>query len=212
MKRLVDCTLSLFLAALMVLCTSGCEAEADAAAGALRPALESYAAWEGDGADDGKALAEPDYGDSATLDILEAYGVDTDALHRHCFARYSFEIGDAHVNDEQNEAQVKVSITNVSLAAAADAAASDYASYAESEEAQQAYADNGHKALLQHLFELLYKHLDEDELVTTEVELTVKKGDDDSWSFSPEGDEAFFAALYGGSNVVGGLATVLGQG
>lgn len=211
MKRLAGRILSVSLAALMALCACGCASEADAAADALRPVLESYSVGEGDKAEGQEAPAVPDYGDSATLAILEAYGVDADELHRHCFARYSFEIGDVCVDDEKNEARVKVSITNVSLANAARGAASDYAVYAESEEAQQAYADNGHKALLQHLFELLYRHLDDDDLVTTEVDLSLSKSDDGSWSFSPGGNEEFFSALYGGSNVVGGLSSALGQ-
>ncbi len=198
---------NLILAFVLVFGLSACKSEADKAAEALRPTLESYTAQEDDDKKD--EVPDPDYGDSETASVLEAYGLDVARLRELCFARYSYEIGDVTVSDDGNSAAVAVTISNVSLAAAANNAASDYAEYQNSDEAQAAYAENGHKALLNHLFELLFSHLQNDEAVTTEVTLQLSKNEDGEWTFEKSNNAAFYNALYGGSNVLGGLAAAL---
>lgn len=207
MKRCFTAVCSLFLAAVLSFGLCACKSDADKVTEALRPTLESYIERDEDDKDD--EAPEPDYGDSETASVLEAYGLDVDKLHELCFARYSFEIGDVSVADDGNSASVSVSVTNVSLATAAVNAAADYDAYQSSEEAQSAYAENGHKALLQHLFDLLYAHLQSDGTVTTEVTLSLAKNEDGEWTFDKSNNAAFYNALYGGSNVLGGLATAL---
>ena len=51
----------------------------------------------------------------------------------------------------------------------------------------------------------------EDDLVTNSAVVTLTKGDDGAWVFDPAGNEAYFYALYGGSNVIGGLAESMGE-
>ncbi|WP_322153195.1 hypothetical protein [Paratractidigestivibacter sp.] len=207
MKRHLYTLCCILAAFVLVFSLAGCKSESDKVKEALRPALESYAhATE----DDKKGeVTDPDYGDSETASVLTAYGVDMNKLHELCFARFSYELGDASVSDDGMSATVPAKITNVSLASAAKNASSDYASYANSDEAASAYAENGHKALLAHLFDLLYTHLQSDDTVTTEVTLTLSKNDNGDWTFDKTGNVAFYNALYGGSNVLEGLASAL---
>ena len=184
-----------------------CKSDAEKVEDAVRPTLESYVQQSDEDKDEDAPA--PDYGDSETASVLEAYGLDVDRLHELCFARYGFEVGEAKVSDDGAMATVDVSITNVSLAGAAKNAANDYAEYQNSDEALSAYAENGHKALLQHLFELLFTHLQSDETVTTVVTLSLTKNEDGEWAFDRSENDAFYNALYGGSNVLGGLATAL---
>lgn len=184
-----------------------CKSDAEKVEDAVRPTLESYVQQSDEDKDEDAPA--PDYGDSETTSVLEAYGLDVDRLHELCFARYGFEVGEAKVSDDGAMATVDVSITNVSLAGAAKNAANDYAEYQNSDEALSAYAENGHKALLQHLFELLFTHLQSDETVTTVVTLSLTKNEDGEWAFDKSNNDAFYNALYGGSNVLGGLATAL---
>lgn len=184
-----------------------CKSDAEKVEDAVRPTLESYVRQSDEDKDEDAPA--PDYGDSETASVLEAYGLDVDRLHELCFARYGFEVGEAKVSDDGAMATVDVSITNVSLAGAARNAANDYAEYQNSDEALSAYAENGHKALLQHLFELLFTHLQSDETVTTVVTLSLTKNEDGEWAFDKSNNDAFYNALYGGSNVLGGLATAL---
>ena len=134
---------------------------------------------------------------------LTAYGVRDFEYHEHCFKNYSFEVGDATLDG--NSASVSVTVTNQSLSAAADAAASDYKAWAETEESQQAYAESGRQALVDKLVELLYARLDANESpVTTTVAVSLSKDGDGNWSV--DGTPEFFSALYGGSDVINGLA------
>lgn len=207
MQRRLLSTFSVLCAFVLVISLCGCKSQADSVREALTPTLDSYLT-QVDG-DKKSETPDPDYGDSATISVLEAYGVDVAKLHELCFARYSYEVGDVSLSDDNKTATVAVKIANVSLAGAAANAASDYATYADSDEAQSAYAENGHKALLSHLFDLLFAHLQSDGLVTTEVTLTLTKNDDGSWTSDTSGNTAFYNALYGGSNVLEGLATAL---
>lgn len=207
MKRRVAAVLSLFLVAVLATGLCACASEADKVCDALGPTLESYVAQKDD--EDKEGVPDPDYGDSETASALEAYGVDVDKLHELCFARYSFEMGDVSLSDDGESATVSVSITNVSLAGAAKNAAADYETYQSSDEAQSAYAANGHKALLEHLFDLLFSHLQSDDTVTSEVSLTLTKNEGGEWTFDASNNAAFYNAIYGGSNVLGGLAAAV---
>ena len=210
MLRRYSGLLCLCLAAAIGVFMCGCESEASKVTRALEPHLEAYVARAEDKTDSSETPA-PDYGDAETEGILLAYGVDVDELHKLCFARYSYSIGDVRVKDDGKTADVSISVSNVSLADAADAAASDYKAFASSEEAQSAYAKNGRVALLERLFDYLFQHLREDDLVTSSAVVTLTKGDDGAWEFDPAGNEAYFNALYGGSNVIGGLAEITGE-
>lgn len=146
-----------------------------------------------------------DYGDAATMQTLAAYGVDTDQWHRHCLGNLSFELGDASADGDS--ATVSVTVTNASLAAAVEAAGNDFEAFSETQDAEDLYAQGGRAVLFSHLVDSVYAHLDANESpVTTTVDVTCHRGEDGSWSPDVSGDEAFFSALYGGSDVVSGLA------
>lgn len=206
MKRRVSKFCCLIVVFALVLGLSGCKSEGDKVKEAVQPTLESYEPRDDD--DKKEEVPDPDYGDSETASVLEAYGIDVNKLHELCFARYGYEVGDVTISDDGNSATAHVTITNVSLASAASNAASDYESYAGSDEAQTAYSKNGHKALLQHLFELLFNHLQSDDVVSTEVDLALSKNENGDWTFDSSGNVDFYNALYGGSDVLGGLASV----
>lgn len=210
MLRRYSGLLCLCFAAAIGVFMCGCESEASKVTRALEPHLEAYVARAEDKTGSSEMPA-PDYGDAETEGILLAYGVDVDELHKLCFARYGYNIGDVRVKDDGKTADVSISVSNVSLAHAADAAASDYKAFASNEEAQSAYAKNGRVALLDKLFDYLFQHLRDDELVTSNAVVTLTKGDDGAWVFDPAGNTAYFNALYGGSNVIGGLADCLGE-
>lgn len=203
-KRLASVVCALLLCTLAVLGATGCKSDKDKVTDLVTRTMESYsvAADDTDAKKD-KDAVEPTYGDDATITQLTAYGVRDYEYHEHCFKNYSFEVGEATVDGDS--ATVSVTVTNQSLSAAADAAASDYTSWAEGEDSQQAYAESGRQALVDKLVEFLYARLDANESpVTTTVSVSLSKDGDGNWSVN--GTSEFFSALYGGSDVINGLA------
>lgn len=203
-KRLASGVCALLLCTLAVLGATGCKSDKDKVTDLVTRTMESYsvAADDTDAKKD-KDAVEPTYGDDATITQLTAYGVRDYEYHEHCFKNYSFEVGEATVDGDS--ATVSVTVTNQSLSAAADAAASDYTSWAEGEDSQQAYAESGRQALVDKLVEFLYARLDANESpVTTTVSVSLSKDGDGNWSVN--GTSEFFSGLYGGSDVINGLA------
>lgn len=204
-KRAVPTLYVLLACTLALLGATGCKSDKDKVVDLVTHTMESYSVAADDQADakSNKDAVEPIYGDDATMTQLTAYGVHDFEYHGHCFKNYSFEVGDATVDG--NSASVSVTVTNQSLSAAADSAASDYAAWAETEESQQAYAESGRQALVDKLVELLYARLYANESpVTTTVTVSLSKDGDGNWSVN--GTPDFFSALYGGSDVINGLA------
>lgn len=199
------------VACLACLGLAACKSDADKAKDAVDKLMSSYVvpvADENGNMPDDAAWPASDYGDQATLDALGRYGVLADDWHTHCFKNFSYTMGDATV--DADTAQVKVSVTNQSLAAASDAAAGDFTAFTQSTDSESVYQQGGKPALFSKLVEYLYARLDANaNPVTTEVTVTCKKDQDGNWVPQVQGDAAFFSALYGGSNVVGGLANAL---
>ena len=182
--------------------------DAERARDAVTALMESYVVpvpdEEGNEPDDAAWPAE-DYGDAATMEALGTYGVDADEWHRHCLKNLSYEVGEATV--EGDAATVSVSVTNASLSAAAEAAGAEFSTFSSTQEAEDVYAQGGKAALFENLVQRVYAHLDANESpVTTTVDVACAKGEDGAWTPQVSGSEAFFSALYGGSNVVAGLA------
>ena len=182
--------------------------DAERARDAVTALMESYVVpvpdEEGNEPDDAAWPAE-DYGDAATMETLGTYGVDADEWHRHCLKNLSYEVGEATV--EGDAATVSVSVTNASLSAAAEAAGAEFSTFSSTQEAEDVYAQGGKAALFDNLVQRVYAHLDANESpVTTTVDVACAKGEDGAWTPQVSGNEAFFSALYGGSNVVAGLA------
>lgn len=197
------------VAALVVAAALGVfRSDARRAADAVEELMAGYvvpvADEDGEEPDDAAWPAD-DYGDAETMEALERYGVSADEWRRHCLSHLEYEVGEASV--EEDSATVPVTVTNASLAAALEAAGADFAAFAETSEAEDAYASGGRAALFSRLVEMVYEHLDANESpVTTTVGVTLTKDDDGSWVPEISGDRGFFSALYGGSDVVGGLA------
>lgn len=182
--------------------------DADRARDVATELLESYVVPEPD--EDGNEPGDggwpaADFGDAATMEALVRYGVDADAWHRHCFGNFSFEVGEASADGDS--ASVSLTVTNASLSSAVSAAGADFAAYAETSEAQDAYAAGGRAALFSYLVERVYAHLDANESpVTTTVQVSCSRDEEGAWTPQVAGDAAFFSALYGGSDVISGLA------
>ena len=188
---------------------SGCKSDSDQVKDTVSSLLKSYVVpvpnEDGEEPGDASWPAE-NYGDAATMDALQEYGVSPEDWRRHCFAHFSFEVGDAEVDSSAGTASVAVSVTNASLATAVEAAGKDFSEFSKTQEAEDAYASGGKAALFDHLVELVYSHLDSSEdLVTTSVKVSCSKDDEGNWVANVGEDKAFFAALYGGSDVISGL-------
>lgn len=194
------------------LCCGACASDESQAKDVVTALMEAYVVpvpdEEGKEPEDSAWPAE-DFGDAATMEVLEGYDVSADEWRRHCLKNLSYEVGDATVDGDA--ATVSVTVTNASLSSAVAAAGADFATYAQTQEAEDAYAQGGRAALFNYLVDRLYAHLDANEApVTTTVEVMLAKGDD-GWVADVAGNEAFFSALYGGSNVVAGLGAVPAQ-
>ena len=203
---------TLCLSAFALVCAlgvGGCASDVDRVKDVVASLLESYVVpVPGENGNEPRDASWPaaDFGDVATMEVLSGYGVDADEWHRHCFRHFSFEVGDATVDGDS--ATVSVNVTNTSLSAALDAAGADFTAFAETQESEDTYVKGGRAALFSHLVDLVYAHLDANESpVTTTVDLALTRGDD-GWVLDVSGNEAFFSALYGGSNVIAGLAPV----
>lgn len=190
--------------------TSACKSDTDKVTDTVTSLLESYVVpvADEDGEDpEDAAWPAKDYGDSATMEVLQEYGVSPEDWRRHCFGHFSFEIGDVTVDADAGTATVSANLTNASLSAAIDAAGKDFADFAETQEAEDTYASGGRAALFEHLVDLVYSHLDSSEdLVTTSVKIACAKDDEGNWVASVGGNTDFFKALYGGSDVISGLS------
>ncbi len=199
------------LALVLVLGLAACVSNEDGARRAVSDVLDGYVVPADDdqgGTPDDGAWASADFGDDASMRVLQAYGVDPDEWHRHCFSRFSYEMGEVVVDD--TSAAVSVTVTNASLIGAVEAAGTDFSAFAQTDEVQTVLQEGGHAALFSQLVQGVYDHLDTDEdLVSTTVSLTCTKGDDGAWTFDPAGNEELFSALYGGSNVLAGLSSVV---
>ena len=192
----------------LVVGLSGCKSDTQKAAEAVSSLMEGYVVPVAD--ENGKMPEDPawpadDFGDAATMEALAPYGVSADEWHEHCFKNFSYEVGEATA--EGDSATVSVTVTNTSLAAAVEAAGADFAAFTQGSDAEDSYKQGGKAALFSKLVSYVYAHLDANESpTTTTVDVTCTKDSEGNWVPQVSGNEAFFSALYGGSNVVSGLA------
>lgn len=211
-RRLVIGGIAAAAALVAALCAAAAlgafRSDAERARDVVGELMESYVvpvADESGKEPEGAAWPAADYGDAATMETLTRYGVDADSWRRHCLGNLSYEVGEATV--EGDVARVSVTVTNASLSSAVTAAGADFSSFSQTQEAEDAYAQGGRAALFGKLVDYVYAHLDANESpVTTTVDVPCAKGEDGTWSAQVGGNEAFFSALYGGSNVIAGLA------
>ena len=148
-----------------------------------------------------------DYGDAATMEALGRFGVDADEWRRHCLGNLTYEVGEAQADSAAGTATVDVTLTNASLSSAVSSAGSDFSAFSQTADAEAAYAQGGRAALFSHLVDSVYAHLDANESpVTTTVQVSCVRDDEGAWIPQVAGDAAFFSALYGGSDVLSGLA------
>lgn len=198
---------------LAIACSLGAfRSDAERATDAVTELMGSYVVPSGDddGGAGGGAWPASDYGDAATMEVLARYGVDADEWHRHCLGHLSFEVGEASVED--GAGTVSVTVSNASLAAALEAAGADFTAFSATQEAEDTYAQGGKAGLFANLVQRVYDHLDADESpVTTTVDVPCARGEDGTWEPQVAGNEAFFSALYGGSDVIAGLGAAAGD-
>lgn len=206
-------TSAMLVAAVLLVGLAGCKSDAQKASDAVSDLLASYVVPVPD--EDGKMPEDSpwpasDFGDAATMEALAPYGVSVDEWHEHCFKNFSYEVGEASVDGDS--ATVSVTVTNASLSAAVEAAGADFDAFAAGSEAQDTYKQGGKAAFFSKLVGYVYAHLDANESpVTTAVDVTCTKDDEGNWVPQVAGSEAFFSALYGGSDVISGLGAADGE-
>lgn len=139
------------------------------------------------------------FADQNTLDTLSAYGVDADEFLAYCFKNLEWEIGDVKLSGDSGT--VAISITNVNLGTALEKAGEQFEAFAETDEAQALFDEQGESALVAKLFEFFYAAIDSGELETTTTDVTIQvyKTEEGTWDIQPDND-AFYRALYGGAN------------
>ena len=96
---------TLCLSAFALVCAlgvGGCASDVDRVKDVVASLLESYVVpVPGENGNEPRDASWPaaDFGDAATMEVLSGYGVDADEWHRHCFRHFSFEVGDATVDE-----------------------------------------------------------------------------------------------------------------
>lgn len=213
-KRLVLAGIALVVLVVAGVCVAASlgafRSDAERAQDAVAELMASYVVpvpnEEGEEPEDAAWPAD-DYGDAATMEALGRFGVDADEWRRHCLGNLTYEVGEAQADSTAGTATVGVTLTNASLSSAVSAAGSDFSAFSQTADAEAAYAQGGRAALFSHLVDSVYAHLDANEgPVTTTVQVSCVRDDEGAWIPQVAGDAAFFSALYGGSDVLSGLA------
>lgn len=142
-----------------------------------------------------------EYIDDATASSLDQYGIDLSDFLGHAFKNLSYTIDEVTVDGDT--ANVKMTITNVNLDEAMDAALAEFDKWTDTDEAAKTYSDGGEEALYQKLFDMLYAQIDtlgDGGTKTTEATLYLAKQDDGTWDITNDADnQEFYAAIYGGA-------------
>ena len=213
-KRIVLACIALVALVAVGLCVAASlgafRSDAERARDAVTELMASYvvpvANEEGEEPEDA-AWPASDYGDAATMEALGRFGVDPDEWRRHCLGNLTYEVGEAQADSAAGTARVSLTLTNASLSAAVSAAGSDFSAFSQTSDAEAVYAQGGRAALFSHLVDSVYAHLDANESpVATTVQVSCVRDEEGAWVPQVAGDAAFFAALYGGSDVISGLA------
>ena len=129
------------------------------------------------------------------LSEIEEYGIDINEFLTHSFSHFDYTINSVTIDGD--DATVALSLTNANMQTALDAASKSLS------ENQEDYADiltqeDGMQQLMKMFFNEYYKQMDASEdLVTTDVDLKLTKGDD-GWEINKDGIEAVYSAMYGG--------------
>lgn len=138
-------------------------------------------------------------GQWASLEQLNAFGVDPQEFVDHLAGRFSYSIEDVDVDG--NDAVARVRIDHVDLeqavALAGEQATLDdnIASLAES------YTKNDNQALMQGLFDLLLEQIDtSDTLITDELDMVLVK-DGDEWNVDSVSVEELVSLFLGGMDL-----------
>ena len=133
--------------------------------------------------------------DDLDLSQLEEYGIDINEFLVHSFGHFDYAINS--VNVDGDKATVALSLTNANMQSALENA-SNALSENSDQYADLLTADDAVKQLMKLYFEEYYKQMDASEdLVTTDVDLKLTKGDD-GWEIDQDGIEAVYSAMYGG--------------
>ncbi len=141
------------------------------------------------------------YIDDETASALDQYGIDLSDFLGHAFKNLTYTIDEVSVDGDT--ANVKMTITNVNLDEAMDAALAEFDKWSDTDEAMKLYQDEGQDGLYKKLFDLLYEQIDvlgDGGTKTTEATLYLAKQEDGSWDITNDADNSdFYAALYGGA-------------
>lgn len=134
--------------------------------------------------------------DDEDMAVFEEYGIDPYEFIGQCFSRVEYSV-DA-VNVEGESATVDMTIKNVDLNAAMEAAGADFETFTETDEAMTLYSSDGMQGLMGKFMEFFYAQIAASETVVetpTTLNYTMVDGE---WTISDEGAEEFASAMYGG--------------
>lgn len=135
---------------------------------------------------------------SVDMSSLEQYGVDPYEFLSHCFAKFDYKVNDVVIDGK--DATANITITNVDLGTAAEAAAADitanlgdYADVLSSQDAEQGLM----KVFMQKFYEQLDAATD---TIDTPAELKFTK-DGDEWVVDEDSIVTLVEGMYGGVQI-----------
>lgn len=131
-----------------------------------------------------------------TLSTLDAYGIDMYEMLAHLLSKFDYSVGDISV--EGNTATAQVTVTNVDIPAAMQAATDTMGTPETSERLAEIYNANDDQALMQAVIQIIYDAVDSTEgVVSTDTELTLTntKG---TWTIDQASLDELISGIYGG--------------
>lgn len=138
--------------------------------------------------------------DKAALASLETYGCTPEELCRHLLARFDYEVGAVTVTGEES-ATAEVTIENVDLTSALEAAHERLISGDGFARLEEGYGTGSELALMRSAMDVIFEEVDTcEDTRTTHVTLVLTK-DQDLWQPDEEGYAELLSAALGGLKV-----------
>lgn len=122
---------------------------------------------------------------SSTYSEFQTQGIDVDSFYQACCARFDYKINDVTVNGDN--AQVKVTATNVDLNQAYTAWETEMTTWMTSDEAASLYASGGEEAVMKEAFAKLDAIINDPSTPTTTADVTIDLvKSDNTWTLADE--------------------------
>lgn len=152
------------------------------------------------------------YADANSTELLASYGVDANEFLAHVFSNLEYTIDEVTIEEAVVEdgvektpakATVLVTVTNVNLDNALDAALAEFDVWSATDEALEVYQEGAEPALFKKLFEILYERIEALTVnkVSNQATIYLVKGEE-GWDIDQDADnQAFYTALLGGGDI-----------